>query len=244
MDLTGRVAVVTGAAVRVGRAIALGLASAGADVFVHYGRSQSAAEETAAAIEQMRVRSAIGSVDLSSPENASEVIRLAEEALGPVSLLVNSASRFPVDTIEDVAPDAWQRTLDLTLSSPVFVTQAFANAMAQDMDGAVVNVTDVRTTTKPYRKHFSYMVAKGGIDAFTRAAALSLAPRIRVNAVALGVILPPPTGDYSYEERLAAGLPMARVGGTEPVVDTVLFLMRNEFITGEIVRVDGGGHLT
>jgi NAD(P)-dependent dehydrogenase (short-subunit alcohol dehydrogenase family) len=86
-------------------------------------------------------------------------------------------------------------------------------------------------------------VAKGGIDTFTRAAALSLAPQIRVNAVALGVILPPPNQDRSYEERLAAGLPLARVGGTEPVVDTVLFLMRNDFVTGEIVRVDGGGHL-
>lgn len=243
MELSGRVAVVTGAAVRVGRAIALGLAAGGADVFVHYGQSRSAAEETAGEIERQGVRSAIGSVDLSSPENAREVIGLAEAALGPVSLLVNSASRFPTDTIHEVAPDAWQRTLDLTLSSPVFVTQAFANAMASDQDGAVVNVTDVRTA-KPYRKHFSYMVAKGGIDAFTRSAALSLAPQIRVNAVALGVILPPPNLEDSYEERLAARLPMARVGGTGPVVDTVLFLMRNEFITGEIVRVDGGGHLT
>jgi NAD(P)-dependent dehydrogenase (short-subunit alcohol dehydrogenase family) len=242
MDLEGRVAVVTGAAVRVGRAIALGLADAGADVFVHYGQSQAAAEETAAEIEGLGVRAAVGSVDLSSPENAAKVIDLAEASLGPVSLLVNSASRFPVDTIQDVEPDAWQQTIDLTLSSPVFVTQAFAHRLAVRLDGAVVNVTDVRTT-EPYRKHFSYIVAKGGIDTFTRAAALSLAPQIRVNAVALGVILPPPSQDTGYEERLAAGLPLARVGGTEPVVDTVLFLMRNDFVTGEIVRVDGGGHL-
>lgn len=234
---------VTGAAVRVGRAIALGLAEAGADVFVHYGKSGAAAEETAAEIEGLGVRAAVGSVDLSSPENAARVIGLAEASLGPVSLLVNSASRFPVDTIQDVEPDAWQRTIDLTLSSPVFVTHAFAHRLAAGVEGAVVNVTDVRTTD-PYRKHFAYVVAKGGIDTFTRAAALSLAPQIRVNAVALGVILPPPNQDSSYEERLAAGLPLARVGGTQPVVDTVLFLMRNDFITGEIVRVDGGGHLT
>jgi glucose 1-dehydrogenase len=242
MDLEGRVAVVTGAAVRVGRAIALGLAGAGADVFVHYGRSQAAAEETAAEIEGHGVRAAVGSVDLSSPENAAQVIGLAEASLGPVSLLVNSASRFPEDTIRDVEPDAWQRAIDLTLSSPVFTTQAFAQRLTAGLDGAVVNVTDVRTT-EPYRKHFSYIVAKGGIDTFTRAAALSLAPQIRVNAVALGVILPPPTPDAAFEERLAAGLPLAKIGGTKPVVDTVLFLMRNDFVTGEIVRVDGGGHL-
>ena len=135
-------------------------------------------------------------------------------------LLVNSASRFPADTIYDVEPEAWQKTLDLTLSSPVFVTQAFADRLPEGLDGAVVNVTDVRTMT-PYRKHFSYGVAKGGVDAFTRAAALSLAPGIRVNAVALGVILS--RGDGSFEEQLAARLPLARVGGTGPVVDTVLF---------------------
>jgi glucose 1-dehydrogenase len=240
MDLNGRVAVVTGAAVRVGKAIALGMAAGGADVFIHYGRSKEAAEETAAAAERLGVRVAIGSVDLADPEHAGEVIRLAEAALGPVSLLVNSASRFPVDTIEDVEPADWQRTLDVTLSSPVFITQAFADRLPGDLGGAVVNVTDVRTAT-PYRKHFSYGVAKGGIDAFTRAAALALAPTIRVNAVALGVILPPV--DDGYEERLARSLPLARPGGTEPVVDSVLFLMRNDYITGEIVRVDGGGHL-
>ncbi len=171
------------------------------------------------------------------------MIGLAEDALGPVSLLVNSASGFPVDTIADVEPDAWQRTLDLTLSAPVFLTQAFAARLPEDLEGAVVNITDVRTAN-PYRKHFSYVVAKGGVDAFTRAAALGLAPRIRVNAVALGVILPRSEGEDSIERRIAASLPLGRVGGTAPVVDTVVFLMRNDFITGEIVRVDGGGHLT
>lgn len=243
MDLDGRVAVVTGAGLRVGRAIALGLAAAGADVFVHYGRSQAAAEETAGAAAALGVRAAIGSMDLADPGRAAEVIGLAEDALGPVSLLVNSASGFPVDTIADVEPDAWQRTLDLTLSAPVFLTQAFAARLPEDLEGAVVNITDVRTAN-PYRKHFSYVVAKGGVDAFTRAAALGLAPRIRVNAVALGVILPRSEGEDSIERRIAASLPLGRVGGTAPVVDTVVFLMRNDFITGEIVRVDGGGHLT
>lgn len=232
-------AVVTGGGVRVGKALALGLAAAGADVFVHYGRSAGPAMETAAEAEALGVRAASGSVDLSLPQDSANVIDLAEQALGPVSLLVNSASGFSEDTIEDVGFDAWQQTLDLTLSAPVFVTKAFASRLPSEMSGAVVNVTDVRTTT-PNLKHFSYIVAKGGIDAFTRAAAAGLAPKIRVNAVALGVILP---DKDSHAERLAAALPVARVGGTEPVVDTVLYLLRNDFVTGEIVRVDGGGHL-
>jgi NAD(P)-dependent dehydrogenase (short-subunit alcohol dehydrogenase family) len=124
----------------------------------------------------------------------------------------------------------------------VFLTQAFAAALDAESTGAVVNITDVRTLS-PYQKHFSYVIAKGGIDTFTRAAALGLAPQIRVNAVALGVILPPPGEDAEYVEDLAAQLPLQRVGGTDPVVDAVLHLIRNDFITGEIVRVDGGGHL-
>ena len=233
----------TGGAVRVGRAVVLGLAAAGAEVFVHYGASKAAAEETVAEAQQLGVRAASGSVDLTNPEQAGDVIHAAEAALGPVSLLVNSASGFAFDTAEDVEFDTWQQTLDLTLSSPVFITRAFADRLPAEVGGAVVNVTDSRTT-RPYRKHLSYVVARGGIDTFTRAAALQLAPRIRVNAVALGVILPPEGQEDSYEHRLAARLPLARVGGTAPVVDSVLFLMRNDFITGEIVHVDGGGHLT
>jgi glucose 1-dehydrogenase len=242
MELLGRVAVVTGGAVRVGRAISLGLAAAGADVFIHYNRSVGPAEETAAEAEQLGVRAAIGSGNLSDPSLAAELFDQAATALGPVSILINSASGFPEDTLRDVDLDGWRRTQDLTLTAPVFLTQAFAAALPADEQGAVVNVTDVKTV-RPYRQRFSYVVAKGGIDAFTRAAAVALGPQIRVNAVALGVILPPPGEGPEYAERLAADLPLARVGGTDPVVETVLYLAGNDFVTGEIVRVDGGGHL-
>jgi NAD(P)-dependent dehydrogenase (short-subunit alcohol dehydrogenase family) len=242
MELQGRVGIVTGGGVRVGRAIALGLAAEGVDVFVHYNRSAGPAEETAAHAREFGVRAAVGSVDLSDPSRAGDLVELAGEHLGAPSILVNSASGFPADTIGDVTLEHWRRTFDLTLASPVFATQAFANALPADAQGAVVNITDVRTH-RPYREHFSYIVAKGGIDAFTRTAALQLAPRIRVNAVALGVILPPPGEGDDYATRLAQELPLAKVGGTGPVVAAVLSLLENDFVTGEIVRVDGGGHL-
>ena len=225
-----------------GRAIALGLAAAGVDVFIHYNRSAGPAQETAGEVRELGVRAAVGSGNLSDPAAAGELIHQAGAALGPVSILVNSASGFPEDTLRDVDLAAWRRTQDLTLTAPVFLTQAFAAALPDDHQGAVVNLTDVKTV-RPYRQRFSYVVAKGGIDAFTRAAAVALGPRIRVNAVALGVILPPPGEGPEYAERLAAELPLERVGGTDPVVETVLYLARNDFVTGEIVRVDGGGHL-
>jgi pteridine reductase len=242
MDLSGRVALVTGSAVRVGRAIALGLAGAGADVFIHYGRSAGPATEVAEEIRSLGVRAETGSADLSDPANASGVVRMASDALGPVTLLVNSASGFAEDTLEGLTLSEWRQSHDLTLAAPVFLTQAFAAALDGDETGAVVNITDVKTAT-PYRQHFSYVVAKGGLDAFTRAAALALAPSIRVNAAALGVILPPPGRDDAYANELASRLPMLHPGGTDPVVATVLYLLGNDFVTGEIVRVDGGGHL-
>ncbi len=243
MDINNRTAIVTGAARRVGRSIALGLADSGASVFVHYNRSAGPAEELLAEVESRGGRGAIGSVDLSQPELAPQLVDMATKALGEVSILVNSASGFATDTLDDVAFDGWQRSHNLTLASPVFLTQRFATLLGDDSSGAVVNITDVRTMS-PYLKHFSYVVAKGGIDTFTRAAALALAPRIRVNAVALGVILPPPGEDAEYVAALAADLPLARAGGTEPVVEAALSLIRNDFVTGEIIRVDGGGHLT
>lgn len=244
MDLTNRTAVVTGGAVRVGRAISTALAAAGANVFIHYGRSAGPADELAAELEPSGVRVATGSFDLSDPATAPGVVTTAADALGaPVSILVNSASGFPEDTLGDVDLERVRRTHDLTLASPLFLTQAVADQLPEDMDGAVVNVTDVKTMT-PYRKHFSYMLAKGGIDTLTRAAAVALAPRIRVNAVALGVILPPPGEGDDYAEAKARELPLQRVGGAQVVADTVVFLARNDFVTGEIIRLDGGAHLT
>jgi len=243
MDLDRRVALVTGGGVRVGRALALALAGSGVDVFVHYNRSSGPAAETADAVRARGVRAEIGAANLSDPATAEALVAAATEALGPVSILVNSASGFPTDTLEDVTVDGWRRTLDLTLASPAFLIQAFAHALPEDEIGAVVNVTDVKTLT-PYRKHFSYIVAKGGVDTLTRAAALALAPRIRVNAVALGVILPPPGEDQAYVDALAEQVPMRRAGGTDVVAAAVLDLLRNDFVTGEIVRVDGGAHLT
>ncbi len=243
MEINNRTAVITGAARRVGRAIALGLAESGASVFVHYNRSAAPAEELLAEIESRGGRGAVGSVDLSQPELAPGLIDMATDALGEVSIVVNSASGFATDTLDDVTVEGWRRSHDLTLAAPVFLTQRFAERLGDESFGAVVNITDVRTMS-PYLKHFSYVVAKGGIDTFTRAAALALAPRIRVNAVALGVILPPPGEDAAYVAALAADLPLQRAGGTEPVVAAALSLIGNDFITGEIIRVDGGGHLT
>lgn len=242
MDLEGRAAVVTGGAVRVGGAITRELARRGASVFIHYNRSAAPAESLRAEIIEAGGVAVIGSVDLSDPESASDLIAAAAAVLGPPTILVNSASSFPADTVADVTVEGFRSAQDLSLAAPLMLIQAFAEQVPDDLGGAIVNVTDVKTM-RPYSKHLSYMLAKGGIDTLTRAAALALAPTIRVNAVALGVVLPPADEDDDYARNLAANLPLQRVGGAQVVADAVAFLCENDFVTGEILRVDGGGHL-
>lgn len=242
MEIEGRTAVITGGAVRVGAAITRELARRGASVFIHYNRSAEPAEELRSEIVGAGGVAAIGSVDLSNPDAAPDLIAAAAAALGPPTILINSASGFPFDTIDDVTVDGFRAAQDLSLATPMMLIQAFGERVPKELGGAVVNITDVKTV-RPYLKHLSYMLAKGGIDTLTRAAAIALAPGVRVNAVALGVILPPPGEGAEYVEQLAADLPLARVGGAQVVADTVAFLCENDFITGEIIRLDGGAHL-
>ena len=238
MDLEGVTALVTGGARRVGRAITLGLASAGCNVVIHHGSSPDEAEETAAEARVLGVTANVIQADLASDP---ESVFAAAADLAPIRVLVNSAAVFPKDTLAAVSLEAWQEAIAVNALAPVMLTQDFA-AQVGDEGGVVINVTDWRTE-RPYLEHFSYTISKGALDTFTRAAAVALAPKIRVNAVALGAILPPPGKDAEYLRRLATEIPLQRTGGTEPVVDAVLALVRNEFITGEILRVDGGAHL-
>ena len=242
MELHGVVALVTGGAHRVGKAIVLALAEAGCDLVLHYNSSATAAEATAEEVRALGRSVLLVGADLGDPANAPKLIDEASE-LGPVQVLVNSAATFAHDTIRDVTPESWDQTFQVNLRAPTFLTQAFANALPEGLEGSVVNVTDWRTE-RPYPDHFAYTIAKGAVDTFTAAAAVALAPQIRVNAVALGAMLPPPGEDSDYLKALASEIPLQRVGGTEPVARAVRFLVESDFVTGEIIRLDGGAHLT
>ena len=245
MDLSGNVALVTGGAVRVGRAVTLGLAAAGADVFVHYNRSAGPAEATAAEAEALGVRAAIGSSNLSDPVRGRRTDRAGDRPHSvrcPFWSTARPGSR--TDTLLDADLDGWRRTL------------------GPHPDGS--GVSDAGLRRRPPRRSpgggrqcdrrqdASPIPANGSATSSRRAestrspaaAAVALGPRIRVNAVALGVILPPPGESAEYAERLAADLPLraARVGPIRSL-QTVLYLASNDFVTGEIIRVDGGGHL-
>ncbi|HEV8339222.1 MAG TPA: SDR family NAD(P)-dependent oxidoreductase [bacterium] len=240
MELAGSVAVVTGGAKRLGRAIVLALAERGARVLVHYGRSADAAAETAA---EARRRGGEGDpfhADLADEGAVRTVIPAARQRFGPVDILINSASIFERGSFANTTSEAWDRHFMVNLKAPFLLSQDFAAQVEPGRTGKIVNMGDWRGF-RPGTDHFAYTITKVGLHGLTKATALALAPRIQVNELGLGAILEPPEGaDMS---KIIARVPAGRLGGEEPVVTALLFLLQEDFITGETLVVDGGRSL-
>jgi pteridine reductase len=243
MLLSGRTALVTGGAIRVGRALSLGLAAAGARVVIHHHSSTDEAEALAAEIRASGGEAATVQADLSVH---AEVLRLADEAqrpFGGIDVLVNNASIFPQASLAEVDEALWERTLAINLKAPFFLTQRLGAAMKARGEGVIVNLGDLAglQTWKGYAAH---ALSKAGLLHLTRVAARALAPEVRVNAIAPGTVLPPE--DFPEEEvrALARRAPLARNGSPQDVVDAALYLIGADFVTGETILLDGGRHLT
>jgi NAD(P)-dependent dehydrogenase (short-subunit alcohol dehydrogenase family) len=239
MDPAGRVAVVTGGGSRLGRAITLGLARAGADVVVHYHRSADAADETAAAARALGQDALVVQADLSSVEQAQALGEAAEEAFGGVDILVHTSSPFIAGRLEDVTPASWQLVMGVVVKGLLFLTQRLAPGMRQRGEGAIITVLD-RGASEPWPSFLVHGVAKSALWALTRSLAVELAPQVRVNGLVPGPVLPPP--DYGEEQiaRRAQGTLLERWGDPQDVVDAVLFLVRSDYVTGEALFLDGG----
>ena len=248
-SLRGRTALVTGAARRLGRAIAEALAREGADILVHYGHSAGEAEQTAAGLRALGVRSWTLGADLGDPAQAEALWDEARARAGSIDILVNSASSFPEDTLAGFTPAGLETSLRVNALAPVLLARRFAATPAaagqageKPADRVIVNLLDSRALGR-MRRHFSYQMSKRFLADFTRLLALELAPAVRVNAVAPGMILPPPGLGEEARRRLAATNLLARWGEPADVARAVLFLAGNDFITGQVLFVDGGGEL-
>lgn len=244
MELQGRKALVTGGAVRIGRALTLALAAAGCDVAIHYGQSAESAQRTQAEAAALGVQAVAVSADLRQPDAIGQLWTVAQAALGSIDILVNSAAIFPEhDSLSQTDAALFDNLMGINLRAPFLLTQVMAANLAPDQNGAIINLLDARLY-RPAPDHFVYRLAKQGLLSLTEMAAQALAPRIRVNGVALGAILPPPGQDIGYLERLAAvRIPLRRPGDLTSVTETVLHLLRQDFLTGVVVRIDGGEFL-
>lgn len=241
MHISGEIALVTGAGRRVGRFLALTLAQAGVHIAVHYGHSAGPAQETAAQAQAYGVRAETFQADLTQPEDVRRLWETVCERMGIPRILVNSAAIFLPGTLRETSLENWEYHLALNLRAPFLLTQALANTLTEG-PGKVVNITDWRAVY-PGRQYFAYTISKAGLITMTQMAALELAPRIQVNALALGAVLPPPDKDEAYLQRLVRRTPGQRPVRLEEVGQALLFLLENDAITGEVLFVDMGAHL-
>jgi len=237
-----RTALVTGAARRLGRAIALGLADAGFAVAVHCHRSSADAEATAAAIRQRNVRAAVLPANLTDEAALAALVPAAQAALGPIGVLVNNASEFFRDEWHDATRASWDAHLEPNLRAPFVLMQQFAKALPAEADGAIINMLDERVWS--ITPHFvSYTVSKAGLWALTQSMALALAPRIRVNGIGPGAALPNERQSAEQFERMAASTPLGRGTGPEEIARAAIALLALPSVTGQMLALDGGAHL-
>jgi len=240
MELSGQTALITGAARRIGRALALALADQGMNVVVHHRHSAADAERLCAEIAERGVRAWPVSADLDDLNAVSTLVDRAMTRAGSLFVLVNNASRFAPDDIDKVTFDAIAENVRINAWAPLALSRAFAIRAGK---GRIINLLDSKIAGGD-SSHVSYLLSKQMLAAITRMTALELAPHVTVNAVAPGVILPPAGEDDAYIERLGAGVPLRRHGTTQDIADAVVFLARSEFVTGQTIWVDGGAHLT
>jgi pteridine reductase len=240
-SLAGKTALVTGGARRIGAAIARRLHAAGANVLVHYRDSEADASRLESELNAARARSAAKvKAELLAPIAPRALVSAALESFGRLDLLINNASSFFPIAIGSVEPSHWEELIGSNLRAPLFIAQEAAPELAKH-EGAIVNIVDIHAD-RPLKGYPLYSIAKAGITALTRALALELAPRVRVNGVAPGAIAWPDDGQFEPEERsrIVATTPLKRVGTPEDVAQAVHFLACAPYVTGQVLAVDGG----
>jgi NAD(P)-dependent dehydrogenase (short-subunit alcohol dehydrogenase family) len=237
-----RAALVTGGGRRLGRAIALALATSGFDIAVHCNASRSEAEATCGDIKQLGRRATVLQADLAVEAETGTLIPRATAALGPLGVLVNNASTFERDEWHDATRESWDRHIEPNLRAPFVLTQGFARALPATAEGAVINMIDERVWS--LTPHFvSYTVSKVGLWGLTRSLALALAPRIRVNGIGPGPALPNSRQTQAQFERQAASVPLRRGPDLDEVGRAALMILSLGSMTGQMIALDGGQHL-
>jgi len=236
-----KVALVTGGAVRVGRALVLGLAEAGYDVAFSWRSSEGPAAETERRVRQLGRRALSVQADISVGSDVEKMRRQVEEGFGRLDLLVNSAASFESIPLMEIDEEAWDRVMATNLKGPFLMVRAFTELL-RESGGNVVNMVDL-SAFEPWVSYPHHSVSKAGLMHLTRIMARALAPQVRVNAIAPGNVLPPEHHSEAEVEADRAQTPVGHIGTPEDVVRTVLFLAGSPFITGEVIVVDGGRRL-
>ena len=235
---------ITGAAKRIGREIALSFFDRGWDIVIHYNSSKNDAQVLADEMNARRDNSAI--IAQANLDNANEVIKLVDQTLSKnnrIDALVNNASTFYPTPIGNFSEDDWNLLMGSNLKAPLFLIQSFFKELKKNK-GFIINITDINVD-KALINHSIYLAAKSGLQTLTRSLAKELAPDIRVNAIAPGAILEPPNTEWTIEQKniIINSVPLGRMGAEKDIADAAIFLSEAEYVTGQILNIDGGKSL-
>lgn len=238
--LRNQVALVTGSGKRIGKSIALTLARAGADVIVNYNSSRREALATVREIESLGVRSMVIRADISKPAQVRDMFRKAHRKCGRLDILVNNAAIFFQRKWDKLSERDWDRILGTNLKGTFFCAQAAARIMKrQKTGGRIINISSLGGL-EAWPSYAHYCSSKAGVIMLTRALAKALAPNISVNSVAPGTIQFPDEAENSWQENVLKTTPLRKAGKAADVANAVLFLATCDFVTGQVIPVDGG----
>ena len=243
MDLQNKFALVTGGAHRIGKAIALALARSGAHVAITYNLSADDAQTTLAEIRQAGVRAAAFQCDQTQLESIDTLFAALRREFDHLDILISSAAIMERRPVLEVSPADWERVINTNLRGPFFIAQAAAKWMREsDRAGSIVNLADL-SAVHPWPGYITHVISKSGLVAMTQTLALALAPTIRVNAIAPGTILKPDDWAETRWQRIVETLPLKHSGSIRDLTETVLFCLRSDFMTGQVIILDGGRSL-
>jgi NAD(P)-dependent dehydrogenase (short-subunit alcohol dehydrogenase family) len=238
--LLNQTILITGGARRLGKVMALAAARSGADVIIHHAHSPSDAEDVAKQIRNLGMKAWVLEADLNNFEQTQELMQTAF-SLSPMSALINNAAIFKSVEFTKTSIQDWTEHIQINLTAPFLLSQAFAAQYKGEQAGRIINMLDWRAL-RPGKDHFPYTISKSALAAMTSSMAISLAPGIIVNGIALGAILPP--GDEDFSPALIKNVPMQRWAKLEELEDLIVWLLSApEYVTGEIIHLDGGRHL-
>ena len=242
MQVSNSTVLITGAAVRIGRVIAVDLAKHGWDVALHYNNSKADIETVAHEIESLGQRAVVLQADFNKPEEVEKLVSDCHAALGPATCLINNSSVFLKDELDTLSKDQWDTQLNVNLKAPVFLSQSFAQMLPQTETGNIINIIDQRVW-KLTPLFFSYTISKAALWTATQTLAQALAPRIRVNAIGPGPVLQSVYQTPEIFENHKKMLPLKLSTNPQEIADTIRFILDAPAMTGQMIALDGGQHI-